>query len=529
MDEAVATGYNSNPSSHAHQAKQRNRDHESPDGHDLFTEERHMASTFASQRQNDVKGVRHIIRTQITEPQDEALSKIENDSQGRALIGFSRGAHQERQLIGTPEDLREGNSQIITRNDNAKKPSGGVFHGIASYLRSDRTEEPSNNIENRIANLEAELRCKDTELKKAEAHIHEQGIIHQHRVKELKQKWKNQCKAIWQESSHFEVQFKTTAAQLEVAKKEIEQQEAVITSIRGRQISDLASDVSNDLPDDKVREALRVFFQGDFFSWCSDLCAPELREPDQVAARLRSMHLLSTNEAYLRSPEFLRLDLKLGDGEASLPLLQGALSSFLCREFLTSPYFLADINAELHGGSQVAPSSALTALESTFLKMQPEVAMDWRINTLQTLERSMPMTTEAAEYLATVFLENFQFLINDVYWDDKDAKTDLIKMVLSFASLSLRLWQKRGNINVHYINDFANVPFQWRSPLMDADPQALATLGAQTDGRPIALLMRPGIVSLPLRRSDDVQAEISWLRALAWISSRVDGDETMGQ
>lgn len=156
--------------------------------------------------------------------------------------------------------------------------------------------------------------------------------------------------------------------QLEVAKKEIKQQEAVVTNIRARQISDLASEVSNELPDDKIREALRLFFQGDFFSWCSDLCAPELKDPDQLAARLHSMSLLNTHEAYLRAPEFLKLDLRLGDGEASLPLLQAALSSFLCREFLTSPYFLVDTNPELHGGSQAAGSSALDAIELALAK-----------------------------------------------------------------------------------------------------------------------------------------------------------------
>jgi hypothetical protein len=161
--------------------------------------------------------------------------------------------------------------------------------------------------------------------------------------------------------------------------------------------------------------------------------------------------------------------------------------------------------------------------------VQPDAAMDWRINTMQTLEKSTPMTIKAAEYFAQVFLGNVQFLINDIYWDDKDAKSDLTKMILSFASLSLRLWQKKAHINVHYINHFADVPFRWKSLCMDADPQALAILGSRTEGRPIALLMRPGIVSQPLAKSGDVKEEVTWLKALAWISSRVDGDGIMGQ
>lgn len=200
------------------------------------------------------------------------------------------------------------------------------------------------------------------------ARLHKQGQMHQHQTQELRKNWANRCQAVWQERSHLEAQLKTTMAQLELAKKEIQQQEAAVTNTRARQISDLASNVSNELPDDKVREALRVFFQGDFFSWCSDLCAPELKDPDQVAARLHSMSLLNTHEAYLRAPKFLKLDLGLGDGEASLPLLQAALSSFLCREFLTSPYFLVDINPELHGRSQAAGSSGLDAIESALAK-----------------------------------------------------------------------------------------------------------------------------------------------------------------
>ncbi|CAH0044716.1 unnamed protein product [Clonostachys solani] len=451
------------------------------------------------------------------------------DYEGGASIDSSGDACHDSQRNDIPEDPRETNSRNISRNHRVVKPSGGFLHSITSSFFPDRTEEPNNNIEKSIAELEDELRSKEKQLDEAKARFHKQGKMRQHQIQEMTENWANQYNTICQERSHFEAQLNTTMAQLEVAKEEIKQQEAVVTNIRSRQISDLASDVSNELPDDKVREALKAFFQGDFFSWCSDLCAPELKDPDQVAARLRSMNLLNTNEAYLRSPEFLKLNLRLGDGEASLPLLQAALSSFLCCEFLASPYFLVDMNPELHGESQVAASSALTSIESTLAKVQPDAAMDWRINTLQTLVKSTPMTTEAAERFARVFFENFRFLINEIYWDDKDAKSDLTKIILSFANLSLRLWQKRGYINVHYINHFANVPFRWKSLCMDADPQALATLGSQTEGRPIALLMRPGIVSQPLARSDDVKAEVTWLKALAWISSRVDGDETMGQ
>ncbi|CAI6086886.1 unnamed protein product [Clonostachys chloroleuca] len=531
MKEAVSAGYKSEPLSLGHHATQRDGDPKSPDNHGPSREERYKkASTFTPQRENDERGASHISRAEKAKTQYEELSKVNAECEVGVSIESSEDAHQDSQRIDTPEDLRESNSRSVSRNHRVGKPSGGFFSGFTSIsLFSDRTEEPNSSIEKNIAKLEDELRFKDKQLDEVMARLHKQGQMHQHQTQELRKNWANICQAVWQERSHLEAQLKTTMAQLELAKKEIQQQEAAVTNTRARQISDLASNVSNELPDDKVREALRVFFQGDFFSWCSDLCAPELKDPDQVAARLHSMSLLNTHEAYLRAPKFLKLDLGLGDGEASLPLLQAALSSFLCREFLTSPYFLVDINPELHGRSQAAGSSGLDAIESALAKVQPDAAMDWRINTLQTLEKSTPMTTEAAGYFATVFLNNFQFLINEIYWDDKDAKSDLVKIIQSFANLSLRLWKKRGRIYVHYINRFANDSFPLKSPWMDADAQALATLGSQVEGRPIALLMRPSIISQPLARPGDVKAEVPWLKALAWISGRVDGDETMGQ
>ncbi|CAG9983344.1 unnamed protein product [Clonostachys byssicola] len=533
MKEAVSAGYKSKPLSHGHHSKQRDRDPKSPGNQGPSREERYKkASTFTPQRENDERGANHITRAERAKTQDEGLSKANADPEVGVSIDSSEDAHQDFQRIDTPEDLQETNSRNFSRNHRATKPKGGILHTITEFTApffSDRTEEPNNDLEKSIAKLEDELRSKDKQLDEVKARLQKQGKMHQHQTQELNENWTKQCQTVWQERSHFEAQLKTTMAQLEVAKKEIQQQEAVVTDIRTKQISDLASDVSNELPDDKVREALRVFFQGDFFSWCSDLCAPELKDPDQVAIHLHSMNILNTTKTYLQSPEFLKLDLRLGDGEASLPLLQAALSSFLCREFLKSPYFLVDMNPRLHRESQVAGSPALDAIESTLAKVQPDAAIDWRINTLQTLEKSTPMTTKAAENSATVFLNNFQFLIDELYWDDKDAKGDLAKIILSFATLSLRLWKRRGNINVHYINSFANIPFRWKSPSMDADAQALATLGSQTEGRPIALLMRPGIISQPLARSGDVKVEVTWLKALAWISSRVDGDETMGQ
>jgi hypothetical protein len=232
----------------------------------------------------------------------------------------------------------------------------------------DRTEEPNNDIEKSIADSEDELRSKEKQLDEARARFRKQGKKRQNQLQELNKQWENQYQTICQERSHFEAQLNTAMAQLEVAKREIKRQETVVTNLRVKQMSAPAFEVSNELPDDKVREALRNFFQGEFFSWCSDHCALELKDPDQVATRLYSMNLLNTNETYLQSPEFLKLNLRLGGGEASSPLLQAALSSFLCREFLTSPYFLVDMNPELHGEGQVAGSSALAAVESNLVK-----------------------------------------------------------------------------------------------------------------------------------------------------------------
>lgn len=107
-------------------------------------------------------------------------------------------------------------------------------------------------------------------------------------------------------------------------------------------VSTLAQDVSRDLPDDIVKNDISRFFQGDFLSWCADMCAVQITQQEYAAERLRSIGIINDSQAHRHAPRYLQFDMNMSDGSSPLVLLQAVLATELCETFLTNPYFLVE-------------------------------------------------------------------------------------------------------------------------------------------------------------------------------------------
>lgn len=125
------------------------------------------------------------------------------------------------------------------------------------------------------------------------------------------------------------------------AEAKLRDAEEKLSQVYAAAMPNFAKDVSRDLPDDVVRNDIAQFFQGEFFSWCADVCIPAIVDQKNVARHLRKLGLINGKEAYLNAPQHLQFDMTLPDGSSPLVLLQAALAGRLCDAFLANPFFLA--------------------------------------------------------------------------------------------------------------------------------------------------------------------------------------------
>lgn len=139
----------------------------------------------------------------------------------------------------------------------------------------------------------------------------------------------------------FKAELKQSDARTATLRRKVAEDEAKLSKAYTAAVSTFAEEVSRDLPDDVIRNDFNTFFQGDFFSWCADMCTPQIAQQEQIIQHLRSISIINSAETYLASPEHLQFDMNLSDGSSPLVLLQAALAKTLCDAFLKSPFFLS--------------------------------------------------------------------------------------------------------------------------------------------------------------------------------------------
>ncbi|KAL7909394.1 hypothetical protein GGI35DRAFT_449761 [Trichoderma velutinum] len=266
-----------------------------------------------------------------------------------------------------------------------------------------------------------------------------------------------------------------------------------------------------------IREELNKFLQTDILSWCADLCTERILDEDAALHKLCQVGIINNSENYRKSPEYLKFTVNTPDGSGPFVLLRAVLVHRLCYLYLCDAYFLAE---ESHMKSN--NRSNLYQLEQVFNQTQPNTAIDWRIQTVECLKRSVPIVNEYLQTEVQKFVKEYGFLLSETF--DQEAHQDLVQIFANFANLALKLWKTRTNIKWYDLNDFEKLSFQPGDPSIEVEQSLMSRMGRQLNGRPIGLLIHPMITSQPPSKSDK-REDVVWLKALAWVS---DKDEPIG-
>jgi uncharacterized protein YukE len=173
----------------------------------------------------------------------------------------------------------------------------------------------------------------------------------------------------------LKAELKQSNARAATLQRKVADDEERLSRVYTAAVSTFARDVSRDLPDDIVKGGLSTFFHGDFFSWCADMCVPQIAQHDSTLQHLRSIDIINGAKAYLEAPKCLHFDMNISDGSSPLVLLQAALAKALCGAFLTSPFFLARQREALEVFEQELARGA--EVVSSFLMLYSMLTVDF--------------------------------------------------------------------------------------------------------------------------------------------------------
>ncbi|KAK5996057.1 hypothetical protein PT974_04483 [Cladobotryum mycophilum] len=428
---------------------------------------------------------------------------------------------------------------LSSRSDERRSEGSGLLGGLIDGVRKAITSSPNQDYEKdnryltrKLEKFELEIRKRDGKLEENEE---KRKSLERHHKKELdhlyhQQETKEQAMLrTWeQERAHLKKQNEDTLSELQRTRSEvtklrqsIAKNESVVTKAHATLVSALAGNVSRSFTDDMVRDELKQFFQGDFFSWCADMCASDIPKPDVARHTLESGGILNRSQFYMQASPHLKFRMDLPDGSSPLVLLQSALAQTLCQVFLFDAYFLAEKSiGSAAGHDPNEKRGELWTFEHAISKASREAAIDWRIQTVESLEKAVPLLEDLFVEKAMTFIENFGFLLKEMGNEDGN---DLIRLFFDFAGLALKIWKTRTSIQISCMQSFEKHPFEFGSNYIEADSVAASTMGQRLNGRPIGVITRPLIISQPLeQQADQPPQEVVWLKAVGWLSSVED-------
>ncbi|KAJ3456440.1 hypothetical protein MRS44_016463 [Fusarium solani] len=280
-------------------------------------------------------------------------------------------------------------------------------------------------------------------------------------------------------------------------KEEIRDQENVIAKVHSNAISLLSSNVSSNLPDDKIRRGLSNLFDGIVRDWCLDIHATDDIDESGAATVLMSNNILADAPDL---PAHLKINMR--DETAAPVLLQAALAKFLCDSFLMEPFFLQDW----------LPRASDAAFTGTNL----HAITTWRVQTVEFLEVTFPPSKHYFRERAEDFTRKYACLLQQVH---EDALLELSELMEQFCKLALQLWKRHVLISVEGLEQQDLKHFRSAQPDMEAEDSVLhGARGAHLDGRPVQVMVRPRIVSEPVHQdgqlADRVPAGLQADRAL---------------
>ncbi|KAM3454942.1 hypothetical protein MY3296_002724 [Beauveria thailandica] len=161
-----------------------------------------------------------------------------------------------------------------------------------------------------------------------------------HRAKQYIDSLEEESSSLRDTIKNCRIKSESSAKLIKNLEAKCAEQTAQLSKVYSNAVSNWAQDVSRDMPDDVVRSTISSFFQGDFFSWCADMCAPEIDWSKGHEKILDHCNLVNQQHHYRSGPAHLLFDHAAPDGCSSLVLLQAALAKSLVDAFLRNPYFL---------------------------------------------------------------------------------------------------------------------------------------------------------------------------------------------
>jgi hypothetical protein len=250
---------------------------------------------------------------------------------------------RQSQLPEQPMDPLTPPTQIIPQGDYVRRWS----RSILSFWSPTNSEEEREWLEKKLRKLETFAQNQNERILYLLQQVEEQKkkndesqAKNRSQEKKLNQ-YRNYVDCLHEKDENLRSALKNVKIDLNKAKQEILKKTELINVAQAKLMSSMAKEVSTEYPDDIIRSELRSFFEGDFFSWCADTCTFEIAKPKATAKRLRARNILNEASSYKKAPAHLQFDINAPDGEASLPVLQAALSTELCSRYLADPFFLA--------------------------------------------------------------------------------------------------------------------------------------------------------------------------------------------
>ncbi|KAF1730810.1 hypothetical protein CRV24_008880 [Beauveria bassiana] len=420
-------------------------------------------------------------------------------------------------------DAEKGSANTAEKRNQEQSPGRRFYSHFGSFLprwQSRAPPPPSQPVESpspEVRVLRDLLRKEKEELKasrekigklirKAESYREELRHADQC-IDKLKQRRFEETSSLRDTIKKNQINIESSAKIIQNLEAKCAEQAEQLSKAYSNAVSNWAQDVSRDLPDDVVRSTISSFFQGVFFSWCADMCAPEIDWSKGHEQTLDCYNLVNQDHHYRSGPAHLLFDYAAPDGCSSLVLLQAALAQSLVDTFLTNPYFLLDDGA------------ALQNIESTFAEKSLKESINWRVNTVRNLEKTISLDAELIEVHLNRFLSTFGFLIQEL---DKTARDDLANLFTRFSQNALKLWQTPTLIHILDMADMANFPFDTSHPYIECEPAVASALGERLNGRPIGVVIRPCILSSSISDSGERNAAVVWPKALVWVSGESD-------
>ncbi|EGX96743.1 hypothetical protein CCM_01401 [Cordyceps militaris CM01] len=441
--------------------------------------------------------------TRVTPESSHNLFSQQAQSYERSNQVHRSGIEHRAKPIKT-EDTKNGYSygdRLSSRVSHQSASSRGLEVNRAASRattdrdgHTDRVQQKLIREKERSSKLEQELRQEDQSGADAE-------LQHQRERERLLTKM-----------NHLRYELRSKQTELEKQKEKVKllklqafEDREKPNQVNSRAVSMMAEDVSRDMPDDTVANLLNTFFQGDFLSWCAEMCVDKI-DVDQASALPLNFRGLNRSDAYEALPPHLKFDFTLPDGRSSFVLLQAALSEKLVEVFLDSPYFLE-------------PTEIAFPEVEQYLY---DEAIEWRTKLVKILETVAPFLLADATRLAREFEQEARVLLKD---PDEESRRDLADLFAKFSDIAIKLWKSPTEIRSRTMVGFQNCPYRKSDPWTECETTTLAQLGDQVNGRPIGVVMRPLITSQAIQKPGEDYDPYScavWSKALVWVSSKPD-------